>query len=101
MISTNRIKAAVLSMTIFASLIGCGDAKTYSDYVDDEDDAIDNFIKSHNITEKFKIMIDRGLTAVRLVKSEIIVHLCSHVSITGNIIICLFYNIITCRTKSY
>lgn len=50
MISTDRIKATVLSMAIFASLIGCGDAKTYSDYVDDEDNAIENFIKSHNIS---------------------------------------------------
>ncbi len=50
MISTNRLKAAVLSTAIFASFINCGDAKTYSDYVDDEDNAIENFIKSHNIT---------------------------------------------------
>lgn len=48
---TSNFKLAVLSLSsiLFVALTGCSKTKSYSDYLDDEDDAIEKFIKDHKI----------------------------------------------------
>ncbi len=52
MVSTNLLKKAFVSLsTVFvASLMGCGDTMTYSDYQEEEDEAIEKFINDRHIS---------------------------------------------------
>lgn len=59
---SKRIKLAILSLStiLCASFVGCSKTMTYSDYQENQDEAIEKFIKNHNIAVEGSLLPDTG-----------------------------------------